>query len=585
MKKRSSTLFKTAAIGLSAVATSLIFGMSAACSTSSGSTEKEEDKTTTKVDTQQIKNGNFEFYSDNKGLYPISKPDSWTGGTSGNSSSSMSGVINTGMERWNYYASNELAEKLEANDKLSSGDSDKKDYNGALKDDLPYKNTHDAVKTDATDAQKVFIGNPFTHEYRYEVEEKDGEKVAVYYNSDGEKVEAYKGEDDKWYYKDADGKEQPFETSVLMLHNYRSGSTDFKGTESYYNSSTTITLEASTAAKISVWVKTDELYFDGANAKRTPVDYERGAYIKVKTEVGGNDIDDFTIENINTQKLNPLPTKTVDEKEVPDYASWENNGWVQYTVFVEASNFADTTVTLSLGLGKNSTYTVEGYAFFDDIEFTHYLNSAKMAEENPEFTSQIRDEESDGKKVNVAHPLAPDAKMSFRVDTKTYTTNDADGNLETDKIDKYNSEDKYFAINFASTKDDAITFGGSTGATVAGGLTVDETTAGKFVSSKPANGENFKTAGVGVLANGADVAKLPVDMRGGNGLKVTDDFIITSDITKDWTFPSSVTDTDTAAYLKKTLGTAAELPGANGSASALVMFSARGAAYEAQITD
>lgn len=589
MKKRKSTLFRTAAIGFTAVATSLMIGMTAACANSEGSTEKEEDKTTTKVDNQLVKNGNFEFYSDNKGLYPISSPDSWSGGTSGNSSSSMSGVINTKMERWNYIASNELAEELEANDDLSSSDSNKKNYNGALKDDLPYKNTHDAVKTDATDAEQEFIDNPFTHEYRYEVEEKDGEKTAVYYNSKCEKVTTYKDEDGKLYLDEE--LKTPFETSVLMLHNYRSGSTDFKGTESYYNSSTTLTLEASTAAKISVWVKTAELYFDGADAKRTPVDCERGAYIKVNTKVGGNEIDSFAIENINTDKLNAAPTKTMDDKEVIDYENWENNGWVQYTVFVEASTFADTTVTVSLGLGKNSIYTVEGYAFFDDVEFTHYLNSAEMADENPEFTSEIRDEKDGDREVNVSHPLSPDAKTTFRVDKKTYTTNNPDGTLNNDKVDLNNSADKYFSINLASTEADSLVIdnpAAENGLTVEGGLTVEETTGGKFVSAIPQMGKDYTTAGI-TDVSAPEGVRLPTGMRKGDGIDVSDDLIATTSIDDDenWSF-GLAKDANYNTMLTKALASAVKLPNPDvdaTSTSALVMLSARGAAYEATLTN
>ena len=72
MNRKKRTLFKSAVIGVTALATSLTIGMSAACAKSSGNTsDPDDDKTTTKIDSQTIKNGNFEFYSDNKGLYPI----------------------------------------------------------------------------------------------------------------------------------------------------------------------------------------------------------------------------------------------------------------------------------------------------------------------------------------------------------------------------------------------------------------------------------------------------------------------------------------------------------------------------------
>ncbi len=111
MKKKRSTVFKTTVMSFAAIATSLTFGM-AACSNGNGNSDDEDDKTTTKIDSQIIKNGNFEFYSDNKGLYPISNPDSWTGSTNGSSSASMSGVIDTRKERWDYLTDPDLPQIL-----------------------------------------------------------------------------------------------------------------------------------------------------------------------------------------------------------------------------------------------------------------------------------------------------------------------------------------------------------------------------------------------------------------------------------------------------------------------------------------
>lgn len=546
MRKKKSTAFRTAVIGFTAIATSLTIGMASAC-TNTTPGDDDDDKTTTKIDSQLIKNGNFEFYSDNKGLYPISAPDSWTGGTSGNASASMSGVINTNKERWDYITDPELPETLENNNELKSDDKNKKDYNGALTDDLPYKNPHAATESNAEEEDKAYIDNPFTHSYRYD---EDG-KV---YDNDGNEVTTYADEDGNLFL-DEDF-ETPFETSVLMIHNYRTSY--YTGTESYFNSGTTITLEANTACEISVWVKTDELYFDGTKAERTEVDSERGAYIKVNTQVGGNSLDSFEIKNINTQKLNPKPEE----------GDWENNGWVEYTVYVEASKFADTTVNLTLGLGESDIYTVEGYAFFDDISFKKYLNIGELAEDRADFSDKIHAN-------NTSYPLAPDAKNEFRVDKVTYQTNGSDG--LTTVTNEYNFADRHFFIDFASsTSTDSIPLG--TG-NVSAGLTVEETSTGKFVSSK---GHYTNTTG-GTIDNGASTAFIPTKLPV-TGIDVKDDIIGTTSITDDESWSLGIS-SDYNTLLTDALKTAVKLPGVNGSTDAMYILSTMGAAYETQITD
>ena len=351
MKKKKSYALKSAAMGFAAIATSLMIGMSAGCAQTDKPTDDEDDKTTTKLDSQVIKNGNFEFYSDNKGLYPISNPENWSGGTNGNSSASMSGVIDTSKKRWEYLTDTTLPQTLEDNDDLKSDDENKKDYNGALTDDMPYKNPHAATESSASDEDKEYIHNPYTHKYSYDNQGR------IIDSADSSVVTTYEDEDGKLYLDEK--LETPLETSVLMIHNYRNNY--YTGTEGYFSSSTTTTLEAGTAAEISLWVKTSDLYFDGAKGVRTEVESERGAYIKVNTKVGGNSLESFRIKNIDTDKLN---------------ADGANNGWVQYTVYVEASNFADTTVSLTLGLGQDDIYTVEGYAFFDDVTLTNVVKES-----------------------------------------------------------------------------------------------------------------------------------------------------------------------------------------------------------------
>ena len=565
MKKRRNFRFKTAAVSFAAIATSLMIGMTAACS-SGDNTGDDEETVATKQDVQVIKNGNFEFYSDNDGLYPISTPDNWTSGTSGSSSTALSGVIKTSKKGWDYLTDPTLPQTLEDNDDLKSDDENKKDYNGALTDDMLYKNTHEATETNADEEKKAYIDNPFTHEYRYT---DDG-----VVNSNGESVTTYEDEDGKLYL-DEDLKTE-LDTSVLMIHNYRSG-TNYDGTETYFNSSTTISLEASTAAEISVWVKTDEMYFAN-NSERTIVDGNRGAYIKIETQVGGNSLETFEIKNIDTSKLNPKPEE----------GDWENNGWVEYTIYVEASNFAETTVSVTLGLGENDRFTVEGYAFFDDVTFTKYINADKLADENGEFSSRfVGDSNLEANEDCIYYPLRPkdEVKNEFRTDVTSYQTNDAaNGNALITKEDRNNFDDRHFLIDFTRSSIDQYDL--HFDSTIKAGLTTEDTSSGKYVCVKPAN-TNVFTNNVATLENGASDANtyVPSSLIK-NGIDVSADLITTTSVSEDeWTFSAAGATYEYNALLTDALKSAASLPGANGSTDAFLILSARGAAYEAEITN
>lgn len=567
--KKKSTKFKSAVFGVAAIATSVFIGLSAAACTPS-STDDNDDDTVKKLDEQEIKNGNFEFYNDNDGLYPISTPDNWTSGTTGNSSASMSGVINVNPTRWNYITDENLAQTLEDNNELKAGDENKKNYNGALSDDLLYVNPHSALEDDDPEEgykAKDFISNPFTHKFKYDVDE-NGE-VTKYYYGDKElnPEDVYENDDGELCFKQTvkndDGEdveeEVVLDTSVLMIHNYRKNY--YTGTESYYKSSTTITLEANTAAEMSFWVKTSDLTFDGATAKRTTVESERGAYIKVDTAVGGNSLDSFKIKNINTRKLNPDNL---------------NNGWVQYTVYVEASTFATTSVTLTVGLGQSGIYTVEGYAFFDDIELKPiYHNKAEM-QENSEGFEKITDK-------NTCYPIADDPKMEYRVDTVSIRTDTADG--EKVKVYPHNSEDKHFFIDLAGTTS-ADNFEINSGNTSAG-FTVEESQNKKYVTSPAGATTAMRRDGIGLLSNGAGNAIVPSTL-GSNGINVTNDLLATATIGEGWesNFNFNGDDFDANALLTSKLKSACELPGVkDNESSTLIILSALGAAYEAQITD
>lgn len=105
---------------------------------------------------------------------------------------------------------------------------------------------------------------------------------------------------------------------------------------------------------MSVWVKTSNLTYNDGVA----VDGNRGAYIQITNTVGGTTQDPLVVRNIDTSGVE------------------DNNGWVQYTFYIRASEYASTTFSVVLGLGMQAAGTstsyyeyVQGYAFFDDLEY------------------------------------------------------------------------------------------------------------------------------------------------------------------------------------------------------------------------
>ncbi|MBO4323524.1 MAG: hypothetical protein J5836_02565, partial [Clostridia bacterium] len=131
---------------------------------------------------------------------------------------------------------------------------------------------------------------------------------------------------------------------ILMIHN--KVSEEGKGTAQYFTSGQSITLSYNQFAKISVWVKTAEL--KSAYAKGDMKDY--GAYIKIRNYLN-SETKPLLIKNINT-----------------------NGEWVNYVIYLEPSTFAETRYQVVLGLGMGDSANVaelcEGFAFFDNVEYS-----------------------------------------------------------------------------------------------------------------------------------------------------------------------------------------------------------------------
>ncbi len=319
------------------------FAALAACDTTDDDPSDDSTTTTpTQTDSSRINNGSFEFVDWNNGKnLLITSPTGWTksaySASSGTAvaSKAASGILNTDVDAWENLTQSALQaegiaapeteedaakywSKMSAYDKLKfykaweDGNYDKKvselDFYEADKDNFNLGIGDVPVNKDGN-----IIDNPGTHPQ--EGEDKD--------------------------------------TNVLMIHNTY---TDGQGTAQKYTSSSTITLESGTSAKISVWVKTSNLtYFSSGTGKQEEVVADKGAYIGITHTVGSKTLDQMQVKNINTEKMEGT-----------------DNGWVQYTFYLQGCSFSTSTFTMVLGLGQsggtNRLEYVEGYAFFDDVE-------------------------------------------------------------------------------------------------------------------------------------------------------------------------------------------------------------------------
>jgi len=337
-RKRSLT-----ALSLSLVAT-LSLGFMTACTTASDDNDDDDDNTSVSAtDTQLLRNGNFEFYADRDEKFEdkrvlISTPNSWSFTAGSPTSDTASGIVNT--EEWNKlnatggYSFTEY-EKGDKTVKTFKDFAEAKahwtDDNVSVYDRLQflsiYKN--DLEKLEKEDAENEYV--KFFNDYNYAIDFEDVE---------------YLNEVDLGLSDNTERKEG--ENHVLMIHNRRTNN-DVVGTGQYYTSSTTISLNAGTAAQLSVWVRTDCLthYYEN-DGDPLPVSQRGGAYIAVNNTVGGTALDKMEIKNINT-----------------------NGAWQEYSLYVRASTFASTTFSIVLGLGQGSSSDryehVNGYAFFDDV--------------------------------------------------------------------------------------------------------------------------------------------------------------------------------------------------------------------------
>ena len=337
--KWKKLLATTLGVGMAAA---LSLGIFTAC-TDTSKDDEDEDAPAAKTDTQLIKNGDFEFYSESTKEKDdlraiLNTPTSWSFTSGSPSSDTRSGLINVGDDYWDYFTK-EGYHFTSVSDAYANW----KDERVTVYDRLKFLDEFDDEIDDlssSSNEKKLF------NEYNYSVDYEDVQYLRE--ELDGKIL----------LHDDAKQREDK-ETGILMIHNRRT-SDNVLGTAQSYSSSTTVTLQAGTAAKVSVWVKTARLehyYAATGEDKKEPVERRAGAYIGVTHTVGGTTMDQMQIKNINTAQTNPDNT---------------DNGWEQYTVYLRANTYATSSFRIVLGLGMGSSdnryEAVNGYAFFDDLK-------------------------------------------------------------------------------------------------------------------------------------------------------------------------------------------------------------------------
>lgn len=364
----------------------LSFGLFALCACSTDD-EEDDSSSETRTDTQTFSNADFEYFTDSDGSYVIGSADSWTSSSvsndssvSASSSSAKSGIVDTASSTvfdetsWEAYKDDPENSTFDWSgfyyaykDYVYYDSLDEEDDADELEDAVYYTDVDNYYDIPGWDIYSAYLDSLNT----------DGESSVDFTDSDTILSDEYKdafieyiralnpgthwtGSDDESTLNEEKG------THVLMLHNYRTAG---YGTAMQYASSS-ITLQAGTAASVSVWVKTSDLtYNDGTSVAAG----NRGAFIEISNTVGGTTQDSLVVRNINTEIQNPAADENTPA---------ENNGWVQYTFYVRASSYADTTFTVNLGLGRQSPGTtsnyyeyVQGYAFFDDLTYNVFKAS------------------------------------------------------------------------------------------------------------------------------------------------------------------------------------------------------------------
>ena len=302
-----------------------------------GNSNPETEETV--EDNKLITNSDFETFNTKDGLNLIGTSINGWSTVSLNSAptgqaisaDSASGIIDTKTDAWenltkSKYTGKEISKLTEAEAEEAWGSmsaKDKLDYYKAWKDNTDNKDKsisdlsfYEAFNIESDDIPAT--ANPGTH----------------YASTDTDNAD---------------------KTKILMLRNeHKDKNSEIWGTAQKISSSSTVTVNAGTSAKFSFWVKTQDLTSWNEFTQNSQPAIDKGAYVRVSNTLGGKALDALEIKNINTTGVE------------------ENNGWVQYSFVLHGSAFADSTFSITFGLGQGGGTDryeyVNGYAFFDDIQ-------------------------------------------------------------------------------------------------------------------------------------------------------------------------------------------------------------------------
>ena len=408
---------KLLALLLSVMAVSSVAGF-ASCkddSADNSSSSSSSSSSSTVKDDGDIKNAGFENDELKDSTVIGTSVTNWSRAvnstTSGSalSSKSASGIIDTAETAWDELTKNKVSDI----DKLTEAQAQNKWKDMSIRDKLEYyevweDNNDDKKKDvddlsfyqsfniDAEDLPTLNMANPRTHDWKSGAENKN--------------------------------------TKILMLHNEYSNSTyKSMGTAQKYTSSSTVTVKAGTSAKFSVWVKTAELT-TSSSAGDTQKQVGTGAYISITNTLGGNTLDPLVVENIDTENMTGLEN---------------TNGWANYQFYLQSADYADTTFTIVLGLGKGggsdrSGY-VNGYAFFDDIQFTALTNTEYKTETDKLASNELftvsHAIDADNRKVDVSKNEAFKAyAINYEGSASTKTLDALTGTVATPTTEQRNGK-------------------------------------------------------------------------------------------------------------------------------------------------
>lgn len=340
MTGTKSNKLKSFLIFLLVLLLSVSLAFAAACAKSDDDDDDETNYSKTETDEQEITNGNFEF---------------------GTSSADPEDFPYTSISGWTRAVDNSAASS-----KVDSGivNTEEKAF-GAAMDELIANSTFlDWAKNE----YKARIDAEATEEKAKEELGESADSEAVEEWIDAKVNEIIKEEfENPGTHEGAEG------TNVMMLNNYVS--TLGKGTAQKVTSSTSLTLTPDTYGKITVWVKTGDM-----KPANNVGEGNYGANIRLSNTISSITQDEYSISDIDTE-----------------------GKWEQYTFYVRANDFLDSTVKVVLGLGygngktTNSDDFVEGTAYFDDVVYEEIETLPDGINFDNADTPTVKDESSSEK--------------------------------------------------------------------------------------------------------------------------------------------------------------------------------------------